>query len=312
MNRSILALAAAALALAACSGNFSGGGGTVPPAPAAPQLQTTPGAKPSGDTSPNPQASGDTATYPFSQAPAGLPCPTVGGFSCTLQFNAPAPTPTPTATPKAGAKGKHPAKVKRTPKPTPTPTPTPSPTPSATPSAAPGDDASAQPSPAPSSSASPADANVTITLDALPKDAPQMQNPSDTALSTTPILALRLKADATIVLDGTAIAEFTLPQDQIGNRTYAVQLYKETQGKKGKHADTYVGGFDESTLDGNKLRFVFTPPKLQIKKDEVWLFVLYAAEVPSASGEPSGSPSGSASPAGSASPSPSPAPSDAP
>jgi len=307
VKRSILALAAAALALSACSGNFSGGGGTVPQAPGAPQLAASPGAQPSGAT-PNAQPTGDTATYPFSQAPSGLQCPTVSGFSCVLKFNAPAPTPTPTATPTPGPKGKHPAKRTPKPKPTATPSPTPSPTPTAVPSptATPNEDSVHEPAPSPAASAAAVGPNVTLTLAALPKDAPAMQNADAKALSTNALIALRLKADAAIELDGTAIAEFSLPPDQIGNRTYAVQLFQEQQGKKGKHTDRYVGGFTESTLDGNKLRFVFTPPKIQIKKDEVWLFVLYAAETPSASGSPAASPS--AAPSASAVPTATPEP----
>jgi hypothetical protein len=237
----------------------------------------------------------------------------VNGFTCLIKFNAPAPTPTPTATPKtkAGKPGKTKAKSKPTASPSPTPSPTPSP--SAAPStlsagsAAPGADASAKPSGAPSASPTPGGANVTLELGALPKDAPAMNNPDPKALATTALLTLRLHADATILLDGTAIAEFTLPKDQLGGRSYAIQLFQETTRKKHRD-DRFVGSFNDSTLDGSTLRFVFTPPKLQIKKDEVWLFVLYGGETPSASAQPTTAVSASPSTSPSATPSPTPTP----
>jgi len=301
----------AALALAACSGNFgTGGTGGVNP-PTGPNAPATPAVAASGGASPAVAATGDTATYPFSQAPAGLQCPTVSGYSCLIKFNAPAPTPTPTATPK-GKQSASKSKAKPKAKPTASPSPTPSPTPSAAPStsAAPAADGSAQPSPAASGSASPspAAANVTLQLAALPKDAPAMTNPDPKALATTALIALRMHADATIIIDGTAIAEFTLPKDQLGGRSYAIQLYQETTDRKKRRNDKFVGTFSDSTLDGSTLRFVFTPPKLEIKKDEVWLFVLYGGETPSASAIPSGAPGASAQPSGAPSPTPSPTP----
>ena len=295
----------AVLALAACSGNFgTGGSGGMNP-PTAPQAPASPGTAPgaAAGTSPAPAPTGDTVTYPFSQAPGGMQCPTVNGYSCLISFNAPPPTPTPSPTPKGKASSKSKAKPK--PKPTASPTPTPSPTPSA---AATGEDGAA-PSPAASGSASPspAGANVTFQLAALPKDAPAMVNPDPKALATTALMALRMHADGPIVLDGTAIAAFSLPKDQIGGRSYAIQLYQETVRKKHRD-DRYVGTFSDSTLDGTTLRFVFTPPKLQIKKDEIWLFVLYSAETPSASAIPSGAPTASPS----AAPSPTPTPTEEP
>jgi hypothetical protein len=300
-----------ALALAACSGSFgTGGSGGMNP-PTAPQAPASPGSAATAGTTPAPAPSGDTVTYPFSQAPSGMQCPTVNGYSCLLTFNAPAPTPTPTATPKGKTNGKSKAKPKSRPTATPTPTPTPSPSPSSTPTAnaTSAADDGARPSPIASGSAapSPAGANVTFQLAALPKDAPAMVNPDPKALATTALIALRMHADGAVVLDGTAIAAFTLPKDQIGGRSYAIQLYQETVRKKHRD-DRYVGTFSDSTLDGSTLRFVFTPPKLQIKKDEIWLFVLYSAETPSASAIPSGAPTSTPS----ASPSPTPTPTEEP
>jgi hypothetical protein len=307
-GRALLA-AIAILALGACSGNFGSGGSSGIAPPVGPAAPVSPAA--AGAASPLPSPTGDTATLPFAQAPTGLECPTVNGFSCNIKFNAPAPTPTPTATPKTRS-GK-PSKTKQKPKPTasPTPSPSPSPSPSAEPStrtagsSAP--NGSASPAGSPSASPTPAGANITLQLSPLPKDAPAMNNPDPKALATTPLLALRMHADATIVLDGTAIAEFTLPKEQLGGRSYAIQLYQETTRKKHRD-DRFVGSFNDSTLDGSTLRFVFTPPKLEIKKDEVWLFVLYGGETPSASALPTGRATAGVSPSAAPTPTPSPTP----
>ncbi len=309
-----LALAiVAALALGACSGNFGSGGsggGMTPPlngpqAPANPQTATS--ANPASANATTPP--GDTVTYAFSQAPTGLKCPEVNGFSCLLKFNAPAPTPSPSPSPK----GKQSKTKTKKPKPTASPSPTPSAAPTPSPSS------SGQPYPGtsgvPSASPSPSGPSVTIQLSALPKDAPAMINPDPKALAATPLLALHLKADGDVIFDGTAIADFTLPKEQVGGRSYAIQLFQETQHRR-KHDDRFVGTYSESTLDGTTLRFVFTPPKLEVKKDETWLIVLYGNEVPTAGSIPSvkaapdssSLPAISPSPSASASPTPTPAP----
>ncbi|MDQ2992964.1 MAG: hypothetical protein M3R30_09135 [Candidatus Eremiobacteraeota bacterium] len=279
-----------ALVLAGCSGNFGSGGSTGGLNPPAPPNAPAIGGSSAPANVASPAPTGDTATYPFSQAPTGMQCPTVDGFSCLLKFNAPAPTPSPTPKGKKPAKGSKPK-----PKPTATPSPTPSPTPTVAPT-------TLIATTSPSASPSPAGANVTFKLAALPKDAPAMNDPDPKALATTALVTLRMKADATVVLDGTAIADFTLPKEQIGGRSYAVQLYQEIKKGKGT-TDHYVGTFSDSTIDANTIRFVFTPPRIEIKKDEVWLFVLYSAETPSTS--PAPSPGGSPTASGSPSPTPS-------
>ncbi len=129
-----------------------------------------------------------------------------------------------------------------------------------------------------------------------------MNNPDPKALAATALISLRIHADADVLLNGAAIAAFTLPKEQLGNRSYAIQLYQETQNKK-HTSDKFFGSFSDSTIDGDTLKFMFTPPALPIKKDEVWLFVLYAAETPSASSSASPDASGPPSASPSASPS---------
>lgn len=117
---------------------------------------------------------------------------------------------------------------------------------------------------------------------------------------TTALIALRVTTDADAIVEGNARAEFMLPKDEIGNRGFAVQLYRETKTKH-RHMFSYVGSYDKSKVDGQTLRFEFVVPKVQIKKGETWVFVLYgddrtASPSPSASASASGAPSASPSP----------------
>lgn len=143
---------------------------------------------------------------------------------------------------------------------------------------------------------------MTIKLDALPKDAPAMTNPDPKAVATTALLAVRMTVDADVAINGAASADFTLPQEQIGGRGFAVQLFEETHRKK-KVIDHYLGSYAQSTLSGTTLHFALTSPAVTVKKGETWLLVLYGDERPSASASPmpSGSPavSPSAAPSGS-------------
>jgi hypothetical protein len=156
---------------------------------------------------------------------------------------------------------------------------------------------------------------MTLELAALPSSAPKMSNPDPKAVATIPLLTVRMHADADVTLKGTAVATFTLPKEQIGGRGFALQLYHE-QSLRHKTIDTFFGTYANSKLDGNAITFTLTLPEIPVKKNEVWLIVLYGDERPSATGSPaprdderpaaSGSPDASASP--SASPAPSPAP----
>lgn len=130
-----------------------------------------------------------------------------------------------------------------------------------------------------------------------------MENPDPKAVATVPLMEVRIKTDADVVLEGKAIAEFTLPKEQIGGRGFAVQLFRQTV-KKGKTNDIFMGSYSDSKLEKTTLRFTLVMPKFQVKKNETWMLVLYGDELPSAST----SPSSSASPQSSASPSPSASP----
>ena len=124
-----------------------------------------------------------------------------------------------------------------------------------------------------------------------------MQNPDPKAVATVALMTVRLKTDADEILEGKAMADFTLPKEQIGGRGFAVQLFHEIVKKK-QVVDTFMGSYSESKLDKNTLKFQLTMPKMQVKKGETWLLVLYGDELPSASA----SPKGSASPGAGASP----------
>jgi hypothetical protein len=139
----------------------------------------------------------------------------------------------------------------------------------------------------------------------MPKDAPKMVNPDPKAVSTVALVLLRLHTDADVTLAGKITIDYTLPKEQVGGRGFAVQLYHEGTKKK-KVTQTFFGSYSESKLTGSTLHFEINAPALAVKKDEVWLLVLYGDELPSSS-SPSASPSGSpsASPSGSPSAAPS-------
>ncbi len=141
-----------------------------------------------------------------------------------------------------------------------------------------------------------------------------MNNPDPKAVATVALVALRLRTDADVTLTGKVLADYTLPQAQVGGRGFAVQLYHEDVSKKHKVTDTFFGSYAKSKLEGTTLHFELDSPPLQIKKDETWLLVLYGDELPSASASPKSSPSesASASPNSSASASPSGSPSASP
>ena len=136
-----------------------------------------------------------------------------------------------------------------------------------------------------------------------------MVNPDPKAVATEALLAVRLHANADVALHGLASADFTLPKAQIGGRGFAIQLFHEATDRHKKRVETYLGSYANSTLKGTTLHFDLALPQITVKKDEVWLFVLYGDERPSATQAPSASPSASATTAATPSASPSPAPS---
>jgi len=128
-----------------------------------------------------------------------------------------------------------------------------------------------------------------------------MNDPDPKAVATVALVAVRLHTDADVTLKGRAIAEFTLPKEQIGGRGFAVQLYHEQENKH-KRTDTFFGSYGKSSLNGNTLRFELDVPELPVKKGEIWMLVLYGDELPQAS--PSSSAAASPSTSAAASPSP--------
>jgi hypothetical protein len=289
-SRYPIALAVLALALAACQGSFGSGGGTEAPGGVAPPVnaQMPPSSQPMA-VSPHASSTpttppGNSVTYAVSDAAHGVRCPQDQGFSCTLQFTALGVSPSPSASGSSS------------PSPSPTPTPTPTPLPSGmSPSA------SASPSPTPSSDVP----HVTLTIAGLPKNAPKMNDPDPKAVATIALVTLRLRTDTDVTLTGTAAADFTLPQEQIGGRGFAVQLYHEVVTHR-KTNDRFVGSYAKSKVNGTTLSFELPTPSLQIKKNETWLLVLYGDELPSATTSPKPSPSSSPRPTPSASPTPTP------
>jgi hypothetical protein len=294
--------ALAVIAVTACSSNFSGNGtqtagAPVPPvqpqAVTAPQMPQVP--KKAGDARDR-EANGDTVTLPFSQAPSGLQCPQQQGYTCELAFNMPSPSPSPGKGDHAAAK--HAAKHEASPSPSPSASPSPSPSPTASPSP----DASGSPSASrsPNASASPSEPQITLQLVATPDDAPAM-NGADDKKPSTALVAVRMSVNADEVIVGRGQADFTLPSDQITKgRGFAIQLFHETTGKHNKRTDKFVGSYSDFDANAktNTLHFSFDSPPLQVKKNETWLFVLYADKL--------ATPSPNASPTDNASPSPTP------
>ena len=130
-----------------------------------------------------------------------------------------------------------------------------------------------------------------------------MINPDPKAVATVALMEVRLRTDADEVLQGKATADFTLPKEQIGGRGFAVQLFREYEKKK-KRTDDFVGSYSDSKLNNNTLHFQLAMPKLEVKKNETWMLVLYGDELPGASASPGASipPDASASPLASSEP----------
>lgn len=299
MKRLFIALAV--IALGACSGNFSTGTGmpnTIPAPGDSNQPYGTNGLPQNGaSASPLPSSSPSTQVFAMSDAPTGFQCPeNVDGYGCVFRFNVPPPTPTPS--------GKH----RATPTPSPTPTPTPTPTPESDVAAMGNEPIEPTPTPTPSGP------TVSLTAETMPKDAPPMYHTPSNTIDVVPLIMAHLTPNSDFLLDGAAIAQFTLPPDQVANRGFAVQLFEETTKKK----KTYyrpIWTFDKSTLKDGTLTFDFNPPKTTIPKGSTYDLVLFGDTKkgsPAPSSSPAPAPSASASPEGGALPNPSPAPSVAP
>ncbi len=129
----------------------------------------------------------------------------------------------------------------------------------------------------------------------MPKDAPPMYHTPVNTLDVVPLLMVHLSPSGDFALDGRAVAQFTLPKEQIGERGFAVQLFQATTHKKRTDYKP-IWTFEKSALKDNTLTFEFTPPKMTITKGATYVMVLYGDDKSKVSPSPSGSPSGSAIP----------------
>ena len=290
---------ATALVLAACSGNFGTGtgypqtGGMPPVEGPTPMPANGQNGLPQGE-SPAPGSGGSPGpgTFAISDAKDGFTCPaTSANYACVLKFNLPAPTPTPSP----NAKNR---KNAATPSPSPTPTPTPTPSPEPTGS----DEPEGTPTPSPTPAVT-----VSLKAESLPKDAPSMVHTPPNTLDVVPLMMVTLTSNGgDFALDGYATAQFTLPQSELQQRGFALQVFQQTTSHK-KTNYTPVWTFNDSTLNNMTLTFNFQPPKMTITKGSTYAIVLYGDDKSKVS--PSPSPTGSPSAAPSATASPSPAPS---
>ena len=248
------ALIGSLIILSACQGSLSSG----------PSIPFTPppggGVNPgSSEFTPQPNRTAaplttDTVSFSFDAAPDGFACPQSGGYGCVLRFNMP-PEKTKSTTP---------AKRVTTPQ---------TPAPSASP-VSPLENALSNPSAPPSEAPKPSGPTMALTMTAMPNDAPKMVINTKTPVATTALIRVMLNASDDFTLNGAAMAQFTLPQTEIANRGFAVQIFNEDVSGK-KHSWTPVLTIAHSTLDGTTLTFLFMPPKMTLPKDRRYLAVLY-------------------------------------
>jgi len=252
------ALAAIAVLASACQGSLSsepslpftpppnggvGSNGGAPLSGGSPQANSTPGT-----------VTTQTASYALSAASDGFACVQSNGYGCLLRFNI--PTQSSGHAPKAAPSG--------TPR---------TPVPSASP-VSPLEDAVSNPSASPSAGPTPSGPTMALTMTALPNDAPKMVINSKAPVATTALVRVLLVTSADFTLDGRALAQFTLPQPELVDRGFAVQLFEETVHGK-KHTTNAILTIAKSALSGGTLTFGFTAPKLTIPKDRHYLVVLY-------------------------------------
>jgi hypothetical protein len=222
------------------------------------------------------------AQYAISQGPAGMKCPAISvyneQFTCNVAFNMPPPSPGPSGSPTASPKA------------------TPSPTPSPTPSSDDSDDSDDTPTPSPTPYGM-----VTLQVEPLPKDVPNMTNPNPLFMRITPLVAVRLQSNMAFTLNGQAQVQYTLPAQQFAGRVFAVQLFNETT-MRGKRMDQIIGNYAKWTSpNSNEVQFIFTVPKVTVRQNQIWLLAMYGAQLP-----PNSTPTPSPSPATSTSPTSSP------
>jgi len=226
------------------------------------------------------------AQYPIGQGPSGMKCPSVQQFTqqfaCTLSFNMPSPSPAPSGSSAA------------TPKPTPSPTPTPTPQPSASSDEDEMGDDTPTPSPTPAGM-------MTMQVEPLPHDVPNMTNPNPLFMHVTPLVAIRLQSNTDFQLNGGALVQYTLPSLQFSGRVFGLQLYNESY-LRGKRIDQFLANYGTWTSpQGNMVQFQFTVPTVTVRHSQIWLLALYGAQLPPGA-TPTPSPTPSPATSSSASP----------
>ena len=252
MNRARNAVLLSSLLLVVgCQGSMSSG----PSIPFTPQ----PGGSPfSENTPPSNQTPAplktDKVTYALSAAADGFACPQSNGYGCVLHFNLPAQNAKASSGTKTGASPQTPAL-------------------SASP-ISPLESALSNASAPPTSAPQPSGPTMALTMTALPNDAPKMVITSKAPIATTALIRVLLEPSDDFVLQGAALAQFTLPPAELANRGFAVQIFNEdVHGKK--HGWSPVITIARSSLDGTTLTFRFMPPKLTLPKGHRYLAVLY-------------------------------------
>lgn len=223
------------------------------------------------------------AQYPVSQGPTGMKCAMVQEFNqpytCTLAFN----IPTPSASPSPGSSAK----------PTATPSPTPSPTPSS--DSDDSDDSSDSPTPTPTPGGM-----ITLQMEPLPRDVPNMTNPNPFFMHITPLVAIRLQSNMDFLLNGGSTVQYTLPAIQFSGRVFALQLYNESI-LRGKRTDQFIASYQKfTTPQSNTVQFAFNVPKITVRLTQIWLLAMYGAQIPpGTTPTPSPTPSPTTSPSSS-------------
>jgi hypothetical protein len=237
-------------------------------------------------TNPGATLAPNEVQYPISQGPTGMKCPQIQQFTqdynCTIAFNIPAPSPSPSGSP--GAKSSAP--------PTASPTPSPSPTPSAD-SDDSDDSDTATPTPTPAGM-------ITLQVEPLPRDVPNMANPNPLFMHITPLVAIRLQSNMDFMLNGGTTVQYTLPAVQYSGRVFALQLYNESY-LHGKRVDQFLGTYQKfTTPTSNTLQFEFNVPKVTVRHTQIWLLAMYGAQLPpGTTPTPSPTPSPTTSPSSS-------------
>ena len=230
------------------------------------------------------------AQYAIAQGPSGMKCPMVQEFNqeynCSVSFNLPSPSPSPSP----GAKS--------TAAPTPTPTPTPSPKPSASSDDNDDEDSSDSATPTPTPAGM-----ITLQVEPLPRDVPNMTNPNPVWMHITPLVAIRLQSTMDFTLNGGTSVTYSLPAMQYAGRVFGLQLYYETT-VRGKRVDQFIPGstyYNYTSPQTNDVLFTFTVPRaVTIRHTQVWLLAMYGGQIPpGTTPTPSPTPSSSASPSSS-------------